>query len=97
MKTWFWKRLLAAQKWKKMDRTIKIFLIMAVIAETMEATGRFTIIPDEIYSSIIMTGMVIPRIPGADVITVHSRCYQLTARKSGRAGGNVIQLTVSMT
>jgi hypothetical protein len=55
-----------------MDRTIKIFLIMAVIAVTMEATGRFTIIPDESNTSVIMTGMAISRIPGSDVVTGHS-------------------------
>jgi hypothetical protein len=42
---------------------------MTVKAVTMEATGRFPIIPDENNSSVIMTGMVIP---GANVTTVRS-------------------------
>jgi hypothetical protein len=46
----------------------KIFLIMAVIAVTMESTGRFPIIPDKSNTSVIMmTGMAISRIPGWDV------------------------------
>jgi hypothetical protein len=42
-----------------MDRTIKIFLIMTVIAVTLEATGGFTLIPGESNASVIMSVMVI--------------------------------------
>jgi hypothetical protein len=48
-----------------MDRTIKNFLISAVVAVKMERIGSFTIISDESNPSIIITGMILPGISGA--------------------------------